>query len=232
MVIRHDKSGKGSYENIKGGARYSTSTGGTITGKHAHVIINDDPVNPKQAESPAMRLQANDHTKTLSSRKVDKKNTPMVTIMQRLHDDDVTGYLLKKKKDKIRHICLPAEVSERVNPPELKERYIDGLLDPVRIDREVIDEARLTSVVVGMPDSMNRLLRLKVVISSKQVGSGIFLCRNSSLFVAVFRFTSFSILPMMRKNRKRTMTRPEYLLHVDTELFVLVPCAKGLEGVS
>ena len=68
------------------------------------MIINDDPVNPKQAESAAMRLQANEHTKTLSSRKVDKKNTPMVTIMQRLHDDDVTGYLLKKKKDKIRHI--------------------------------------------------------------------------------------------------------------------------------
>lgn len=143
VIIRHDKSGKGSYENTKGGARYSTSTGGTITGKHAHVIINDDPVNPKQAESAAMRLQANEHTKTLSSRKVDKKNTPMVTIMQRLHDDDVTGYLLKKKKDKIRHICLPAEVSERVNPPELKERYIDGLLDPIRIDREVIDEAKV-----------------------------------------------------------------------------------------
>ena len=67
----------------------------------------------------------------------------MVTIMQRLHDDDVTGYLLKKKGDKIRHICLPAEVSDRVNPPELKERYIDGLLDPVRIDREVIAEAKI-----------------------------------------------------------------------------------------
>lgn len=143
IIIRHDKSGKGSYENVKGGARYSTSTGGTITGKHAHIILNDDPVNPKQAESDSLRLQANEHTKTLSSRKVDKKNTPMVTIMQRLHDDDVTGYLLKKKGDKIRHICLPAEVSDRVNPPELKERYIDGLLDPVRIDREVIAEAKI-----------------------------------------------------------------------------------------
>ena len=112
-------------------------------GKHAHIILNDDPVNPKQAESDSLRLQANEHTKTLSSRKVDKKNTPMVTIMQRLHDDDVTGYLLKKKGDKIRHICLPAEVSDRVNPPELKERYIDGLLDPVRIDREVVAEAKI-----------------------------------------------------------------------------------------
>lgn len=143
IIIRRDKSGKGSYENTKKGARYSTSTGGTITGKHAHVIINDDPVNPKQAESDPLRLQANEHTKTLSSRKVDKKNTPMVTIMQRLHDDDVTGYLLKRKGEKIKHICLPAEVSSRVNPPELKERYIDGLLDPIRIDREVIAEAKV-----------------------------------------------------------------------------------------
>ena len=143
IEIRRDKSGKQNYENTKTGYRYATSTGATITGFHGHIIINDDPVNPKQAESEPMRYMANEHTKTLSSRKVDKANTPIITIMQRLHQDDVTGYLLSHKGDKIKHINLPAEVGDTVNPPELKENYVDGLLDPVRLSREVLDEAKV-----------------------------------------------------------------------------------------
>ena len=142
IQIRRDKSGKQNYENTETGFRYATSTGATITGFHAHVIINDDPQNPKQAESDQMRIQANEHTKTLSSRKVDKANTPVVTIMQRLHEEDVTGYLLKKKGENIRHICLPAEDSDDVKPSVLRERYVDGLLDPVRLPRTVLDEAK------------------------------------------------------------------------------------------
>lgn len=143
VVIRKDKSGKQNYENTRSGFRYATSTGATITGFHAHVIINDDPVNPKQAESEPMRVQANEHTKTLSSRKVNKANTPVVTIMQRLHEEDVTGYMLKKKGETIRHICLPAEDCDDVKPAELRKNYINGLLDPNRLSRAVLDEARV-----------------------------------------------------------------------------------------
>lgn len=141
VVIRRDKSGKENYENTDTGARYTTSTGGTITGKHAHVIINDDPLNPKQAASDVQRKEANEHTKTLSSRKVDKSKTPTITIMQRLHEADVTGYLLAKKADSIKHVCLPAESSGNVMPETLRACYIGGLLDPVRLSREVLDEA-------------------------------------------------------------------------------------------
>lgn len=141
IQIRKDKSGKQNYENTDTGYRYATSTGATITGFHAHVIINDDPVNPKQAESEPLRVQANEHTKTLSSRKVDKANTPVVTIMQRLHEEDVTGYMLKKKGENIRHICLPAEECDDVKPAELRKFYVDGLLDPKRLNRTVLQEA-------------------------------------------------------------------------------------------
>lgn len=143
VCIRRDKSGKGFYGNTAGGERYVTSTGSAVTGKHAHVIINDDPQNPKQAESEPLRLQAVEFTKTLSTRKVNKKNTPTITIMQRLHEEDVTGYLLKNKAERIKHICLPAEAGDNVKPAELKERYINGLLDPVRLDEEVLAEARV-----------------------------------------------------------------------------------------
>ncbi|MBE0666685.1 MAG: hypothetical protein IH593_03335, partial [Bacteroidales bacterium] len=133
VKIRRDKSGKQNYENTLTGFRYATSTGSTITGFHGHVIINDDPQNPKQAASEALREQANEHLKTLSSRKVKKANTPMVTIMQRLDELDVTGTLLAKKGTTIRHICLPAELSDKVKPESLKSKYVNGLLDPNRL---------------------------------------------------------------------------------------------------
>jgi hypothetical protein len=142
IVLRRDKSAKSSYENTATGARYTTSTGGTITGKHGHLNINDDPLNPSQAVSDADRETANEHTKTLASRKVDKANTPTITIMQRLHEMDVTGYILSKEGKKIKHICLPAELSDDVKPAELKKKYIDGLLDPVRLSREILDEQK------------------------------------------------------------------------------------------
>ena len=140
VTLRRDKSAKMSYENTSTGARYATSTGGTITGKHAHLIINDDPLNPAQAASDADRNTANEHTKTLTSRKVDKKNTPTLTIMQRLHELDVTGYILAKKSEKVKHICLPAEISDNVKPAELKKKYVNGLLDPVRLSSDVLTE--------------------------------------------------------------------------------------------
>ncbi|MFB5946106.1 phage terminase large subunit family protein [Albibacterium profundi] len=143
VALRRDKAGKASYENTSTGARYVTSSGSAITGKHAHLIINDDPQNPQQAESEAERKTANDHTKTLSSRKVHKEKTPVVTIMQRLHEDDVTGYLLKKKSESIKHICLPAELSDRVLPVELKDHYVDGKLDPSRLGDSALEEAKI-----------------------------------------------------------------------------------------
>lgn len=140
VALRRDKSAKSSYENTATGARYTTSTGGTITGKHAHIIINDDPLNPSQAASDADRTNANEHTKTLASRKVDKKNTPTITIMQRLHEMDVTGYILSKKSETVKHICLPAELTDNVKPAALRKQYKGGMLDPVRLSKEVLAE--------------------------------------------------------------------------------------------
>jgi predicted phage terminase large subunit-like protein len=142
IKIRRDKAAKTNYENTDGGARYSTSTAGTITGKHAHVVINDDPLNPAQAASDAERLHANAHTQTLASRAVSASNTPIITIMQRLHEDDVTGHLLSLGTP-VRHICLPAEVSDQVKPVEVAKYYIDGFLDPVRLNREVLAKRKV-----------------------------------------------------------------------------------------
>lgn len=146
VALKHDQQGKSDFRNVFGGQRYTTSTGGTVTGMHAHQILVDDPINPQQAASEAERASANNFvTSTLSSRKIDKQMTPMILVMQRLHELDPTGTMLSKKKNKIKHICLPAEIKEgvTVKPEELIENYVDGLLDPIRINREVIAEAKV-----------------------------------------------------------------------------------------
>lgn len=143
VQLRRDKSAKSFYENSLTGSRNAVSTGSGVTGKHAHLILNDDPLNPQQAASEADRKTANDHTKILSTRKVNKENAPTITVMQRLHQKDPTGYMLAKKGSSIKHICLPAEVSNLVNPEELKAKYVDGLLDPVRLNRKVLEEAKI-----------------------------------------------------------------------------------------
>ncbi len=105
-------------------------------------ILNDDPQNPRQAFSEAFRKAAVEHLKTLATRKVDKANTPTITVMQRLHELDVTGFLLENSTEKIKHICLPAELSPLIKPMELRSNYVDGLLDPIRLNREVLAEMR------------------------------------------------------------------------------------------
>lgn len=160
LDLKEDKDNKSNFKVIKrvsiypghvprifyGGNRFSTSVGGTVTGFHGHINIVDDPLNPKQAASEKELKTANHWVdQTISSRKTNKKVSTMILIMQRLHQDDPTGHILAKKKKRIRHICLPGEIREYgkfVNPPELAANYVDGLLDPHRLDWEDLEEMK------------------------------------------------------------------------------------------
>lgn len=141
VSLKKDQSGKGDFRNLDGGQRFTTSTGGTVLGMHGHQIIVGDPINPKQAASKVERENANEFvTTTLSTRKVDKDVTPIILIMQRLHEDDPSGRMLAKS-NKVKHICLPAELGDNVNPVELREKYVHGLMDPVRLNQGVLEDA-------------------------------------------------------------------------------------------
>lgn len=134
---------KSIMETREGGQRIATSVGGSITGMHGHVLIIDDPLNPKEAVSDAHLKAANEwFDNTLMSRVVDKAISPMILIMQRLHEADPTAHLLGRQSTPIRHICLPAELSERVRPRSLRRNYVNGMFDPVRLSRDVLKRAR------------------------------------------------------------------------------------------
>jgi predicted phage terminase large subunit-like protein len=145
ISLRKDRCAISDFGFTKGGWRVATGAGGIITGFHGHFVIVDDPLDPQAALSDADIKTINSWmNETLPSRKVEKWRDPTILIMQRLHQNDPTGNWLNTTKGKgIRHLCLPAEDSDLVQPPELRKLYVDGLMDPIRLPHTVLDAQKL-----------------------------------------------------------------------------------------
>lgn len=141
--LSKDQDAKGYFVNSYGGMRFAVGVGGSVVGMHGHILIVDDPIDPKGAVSETELETANKWMdETLATRKVDKAVTLTILIMQRLHQNDCTANMLLKTKN-VRHICLPAELSDKVKPEQLKAFYKDGLMDPKRLSRAVLGDNEL-----------------------------------------------------------------------------------------
>ncbi|HLA53223.1 MAG TPA: hypothetical protein VK618_07955 [Flavitalea sp.] len=142
--IRKDKDSLHNFRTTANGEFYAFTVGGTLTSKHADILKIDDPLNPKEAASEAL-LESTNHffSKTLPTRKVDKKVTPIYLIMQRLAVNDPSGVMLEKKGKGVRHICLPGELSKHVSPAEYALNYTNGLLDHLRLDTKDLAELKI-----------------------------------------------------------------------------------------
>lgn len=137
--LADDQNLKSHFSNDKGGLRRATSTGGTVTGQGGHVLIGDDPLNPKQADSDTERKNCNDHyDKSMASRLDDAKVGVRIIVMQRLHESDLTGHVLTTDPEGWEHICIPGEYADNIKPAELRKHYVDGLFDSVRLDKPIL----------------------------------------------------------------------------------------------
>jgi energy-coupling factor transporter ATP-binding protein EcfA2 len=76
------------------GKRYATSIEGTLTGLGGNLVIIDDPLKQDDAHSKAVRKRTIEwYRSTLLSRPDDKQIARIVLVMQRVHQDDLAGYL-------------------------------------------------------------------------------------------------------------------------------------------
>ena len=90
------------------GFRLATSVGGTLTGRGGNLIIIDDALKASDAMSDLRREAVNAWFRnSLISRLDDKARDRIVVIMQRLHADDLVGYLLNRDEG-WKHLSLPA----------------------------------------------------------------------------------------------------------------------------
>jgi len=121
------------YALTESGWRLATSVGGRATGLHPDIKIVDDPHSASQAASDAERQRACDwFTGTLATRGV-SRNAKTVVIMQRLHEQDVSGLILDRFSKEYEHLCLPMRYEASIvrKPTSLgfkDPRSVDGAL--------------------------------------------------------------------------------------------------------
>lgn len=71
-------------------------------------IVIDDPLKPEDALSDTIRERINNRFENTIRNRTNSRKTPIVLIMQRLHEHDLTGYLLEKEPDEWTVLALPA----------------------------------------------------------------------------------------------------------------------------
>lgn len=76
--------------------------------KFGGAIIIDDPIKPEDADSDTIREKVNERFDSTIRNRVNSRNTPIIVIMQRLHPNDLAGYLQREgEQDKWEVIELP-----------------------------------------------------------------------------------------------------------------------------
>lgn len=122
---------KARWNTSVGGGLYATSTLGQITGFGAGItdkeedeimdeftaqfntnqfngaIVIDDPIKPEDALSDNMRESVNRRFETTIRNRVNSRNTPIIIIMQRLHEHDLCGYLQEIEPDDWTVLSMP-----------------------------------------------------------------------------------------------------------------------------
>jgi len=140
MKLKKDAQSKSKWFNDWGGGVYATASGGAITGFGAGVtdskqfsgaIIIDDPLKPDDAFSEVKRKAVNERFNNTIRSRVNDRETPIIVIMQRLHEDDMSGFLLNGGSgEQWHHLCLPA-LNEN-NEPLWKEKHTFEELEQIR----------------------------------------------------------------------------------------------------
>ena len=129
------------------GSRLATSVGGTLTGRGGDLIIIDDPLKPDDAYSEIKRNAANGWFKnTLLSRLDDKRTGAIIIVMQRVHMDDLTGFVTSQSDEwEVLNLAAIAEVDEviQISNTKVHRRRVGEALSPVREPLSVLENMKL-----------------------------------------------------------------------------------------
>lgn len=138
-----DQNVKGFFKNNCTGFRIATSVGGSGTGRGGDIIIADDPISAKESESEKYRQRCITWwDRTMFSRLDNLSIGLRIVVMQRLHEEDLTGWILGRGDRKYKHICIPAEESDNIKPSSLKKKYKSGLFFGKRFNKKFLEEAK------------------------------------------------------------------------------------------
>lgn len=136
-AFRDDSNAKDEFRTGTGGIVYATGADGTITGYGAGkmrdtfggAIVIDDPHKAGEGNSETMRQNVLDWFSTTMESRKNSPDTPIILIMQRLHEMDLTGWLLSGGNgEHWDHLNIPARDAAGDSfwpdqfPPEMLDR--------------------------------------------------------------------------------------------------------------
>jgi predicted phage terminase large subunit-like protein len=138
IILKKDTSAKSLWQIDKGGQLVASAMGGSITGFGAGLsggdfggaLVIDDPMKADDFKSETERQNVIDfYTGTLKTRLNNTEKTPTILIMQRLHEDDLIGYLEKIEPENWKFIKVPAIDSEgnSIFPEKLTLNYLEQI---------------------------------------------------------------------------------------------------------
>ena len=136
MQTRVDTKGKKRWFTEVGGGMMAAASGGQITGFRAGrmepgftgAFINDDPLKPDDAYYAVKRNAINNRFNNTHRSRLAIESVPMINVMQRLHEDDLSGYLLRGGSgDKWHHLVIPAYLTEETLTKKYPEDYTHGI---------------------------------------------------------------------------------------------------------
>ncbi|HEI8440665.1 phage terminase large subunit [Acinetobacter baumannii] len=155
---------KTTVDGYDAGHVYSASMGGQVTGRRAGTLANegftgaiilDDPLKPEDAFSRTARRKANRKIlNTVNSRKA-KSDTPIILIMQRLHVEDPTNFVLTGN--------VPGEWEQISIPALIDDDYIRKLPEKIqrKIPRDVERDEKGRQSYWPLKESLQSLLQLE-----------------------------------------------------------------------
>ena len=131
----------------KGGCRYSTSVGGTLTGRGGNLVIIDDPIKADDGMSDGERQRVIQwFRRSVYTRLDNKKDNVIIVVMQRIHVEDLAGYLEAQGGWTVLKLpaIAPEDAAIQISDHEFHERKEGELLHPAREDEQALEETKKT----------------------------------------------------------------------------------------
>ena len=140
------------FETTARGFRLASSVGGALLGRGGDYIVIDDPLKPAEAFSEPQRKSVNDwYDHTVFSRLDLREQGCIILVMQRLHEDDLVGHVLKQEQWESAKFAAIAEEDESYSAetPHGRTTFTRKRGEPLHPEWESLQSLEQTRAVVG-----------------------------------------------------------------------------------
>jgi predicted phage terminase large subunit-like protein len=144
VVFQTDQNQKTRYELKTGGRRLIFGMRSGVTGEGGDCLIIDDPHPAKEGMWSDVEREKASRTfdSELFSRLNDSRDSAIIIVMQRLHEDDLTGHV--EKTGDWEKVCLPMRYDPAISSHHDQRGEPGELLHPERFGEEYVAKAERT----------------------------------------------------------------------------------------